>query len=130
MAASGKKYIVDASFVLSFLLPDEKHEDVDQFFNQYKGGIIDLWSTALLPFEVVNGLKLAVDRKRISTKYAKERMREFFDYGITLYSVNLFEVFDLSQKHELTIYDAGYYFLAKQEKTHLLTKDEKLDKLK
>lgn len=129
MAASTKKYIVDASFVLSFLLPDEKHEDVDQVFNQYKAGIIDLWSSLLLPFEVVNGLKLAVARDRINTKYAKERMKEFLDYGINMIPVEFFNVFDLAQKHNLTVYDAVYYFLAKQEKTQLLTKDEALQKL-
>lgn len=129
MVANTKKYIVDASFVLSFLLPDERHEFIDQIFNQYKAGIIGLWSTLLLPFEVVNGLKLAVIRERINTKYAKERMKEFFDYGIHIIPVDFLAVFDLAQKHNLTVYDATYYYLAKQEKTQLLTKDEALQKL-
>lgn len=129
MAANTKKYIVDASFVLSFLLPDEKHEAVDQVFNQYKAGIIDLWSNFLLPFEVINGLSLAVIRKRIDTKYARERMKEFLDYGINLIQVDFFAVFDLAQKHNLTIYDSAYYYLAKQEKTQLLTTDQALQKL-
>jgi len=129
MAASIKKYIVDASFVLSFLLPDEDHSAVDHFFNQYKAGIIDLLSTTLLPFEVLNGLKLAVIRKRINTKYAKERMKEFFNYQIRLAGVDFFEVFDLVQKHSLTVYDASYFYLSRVKKTQLLTSDEALHKL-
>lgn len=129
MAANSKQYIVDASFVLSFLLPDEQHEDIDQFFNQYKTGLIRFLSTPLLPFEVINGLSMAVIRKRIDTKYARERIKEFLDYGINSVQVDFFAVFDFAQKHSLTIYDASYYFLAKQEKTQLLTTDQALQKL-
>lgn len=129
MAVSIKKYTVDASFVLSFLLPDENHQGVDHFFNQYKTGIIELLSTPLLPFEVVNGLKLAVIRKRIDERYAKSRIREFFNYQIKLRGVDFFEVFELAKKHNLTVYDACYLYNAKDNKTQLLTQDEALQKL-
>ncbi|TSC88239.1 MAG: PilT protein domain-containing protein [Microgenomates group bacterium Gr01-1014_7] len=129
MAANIKKYIVDASFVLSFLLPDENHQEADLFFNQYKAGIINFLSTPLLPFEVVNGLKLAVIRKRISSKYAKERMKEFFNYQIRLVGTDFFEVFDLAQKNNLTVYDACYLYLSRIKKAQLLTSDEALQKL-
>lgn len=128
MAAS-KKYIVDASFVLSFLLPDESHASIDHFLNQYKTGLIDFLSIPLLPFEVVNGLKLAVLRKRINSKYAKERMKEFFNYNIKLAGVDFFEVFDLAQKTNLTVYDACYLYLSKLKKLQLLTSDQALQKL-
>lgn len=127
--AANKKYIVDASLILSFLLPDEDHTEVDQFFNQYETGAVNFLSTPLLPFEVLNGLKLAVVRKRINTKYAKERMKEFFNYNIKLESVDFFEVFNLAQKHNLTVYDASYLYLSRIQKTQLLTTDEALQKL-
>lgn len=127
--AANKKYIVDASFILSFLLPDEDHTEVDQVFNQYGVGDVNFLSTHLLPFEVLNGLKLAVVRKRINTKYAKERMKEFFNYNIKLVSVDFFKVFDLAQKHNLTVYDASYLYLSRVQKTQLLTADKALQKL-
>lgn len=129
MAANIKEYTVDASFVLSFLLPDEDYQNIDEFFNQYKAGIIELLSTPLLPFEVVNGLKLAVVRKRIDTKYAKSRMKEFFNYQIKLRGVDFFDVFELAKKHNLTVYDACYLHLARGNKTQLLTHDKALQKL-
>lgn len=129
MAANIKKYTVDASFVLSFLLPDESHQEVDLFFNQYKAGIINFLSAPLLPFEVVNGLKLAVIRKRISSKYAKIRMKDFFNYQIRLVGTDFFEAFDLAQKNNLTVYDASYLYLAKSHKAPLLTTDTALQKL-
>ena len=128
MAAS-KKYLVDASFILSFLLPDEDHTSTDQFFKEYKAGLIDFLSTPLLPFEVINGLKLAVVRKRINSKYARMRMKEFFNYNIKLSGINFFEVFDLSQKTKLTVYDACYLYLSRLKKLKLLTSDQALQKL-
>lgn len=129
MAASNRKYIIDASFVLSFLLPDEQHQHIDPFFDQYKTGVIEFISTSLLPYEVVNGLKLAVIRKRVDSKYAKSRMKEFFNYQIKLSGVDFFEAFELAKRHNLTVYDACYLYLAKDNKTPLLTHDEALQKL-
>lgn len=128
MAAS-KKYIVDASFILSFLLPDEDHQGVDLLFNQYQLGTIEFLSTPILPFEVVNGLKLAVVRKRINARYANKRMTEFFNYQIKLKGVDFFEVFETARKHNLTVYDACYFWLAGNNKSQLLTWDKDLQKL-
>lgn len=127
--AVSNKFIVDASFVLAFLLPDEKHEDVDLVFNKYKEGAIKLSSTPLLPFEVANGLKLAVSRKRIDTKYALNRLKEFLNYKISLKGVDFFEVFGVAQRNNLTVYDACYLYLAKEGKLKLLTRDITLQRL-
>lgn len=129
MVVSNKKYIIDASFILSFLLPDEQHQDIDPFFEQYKAGAIEFISTPLLPYEVVNGLKIAVTRKRVDSRYAKSRMKEFFNYQIKLSGVDFFEVFELAKKHNLTVYDASYLHLSKDVKAQLLTRDDALQRL-
>ena len=129
MVANNQRYIVDASFVLSFLLPDENHKETDLFFNQYKAGAIEFLSPLLLPFEVVNGLKMAVVRKRIDSSYAKKRMKEFFNYQIKLSGVDFFEVFEAAKRHNLTVYDACYFYLARLNKIQLLTQDEQLQRL-
>ena len=49
--------VVDASFILAFLLPDERVEQVDEIFYLYETGKITLFSTKLLPFEILNGLR-------------------------------------------------------------------------
>ena len=56
-------------------------------------------------------------------------MKEFFNYQIRLAGVDFFEVFDLVQKHSLTVYDASYFYLSRVKKTQLLTSDEALHKL-
>lgn len=123
------RYIVDASFVLAFLLPDEYNEDVDIIFNQFKAGITELSSTPLLHFEVANGLEVAQLRKRISLSYCKERLKEFINYRINLTDVDLISVLDLAQKDNLTVYDACYLYLSKSEGIPLLTLDKKLQDL-
>ena len=53
-----KTVAVDASFILAYLLPDEKTPD-EKLFAQHNDGEIQFISTYLLPFEVLNSLKCA-----------------------------------------------------------------------
>lgn len=124
-----RSIVVDASSVLVFLMPDEHSEEVDTLFNQYKNGIVRFTSTLLLLFEVVNGLKMAVLRKRISNQYAKERIKEFLDYAIEMKEVNFERVFLLAQKYNLTVYYASYLYLSRKYRVKFLTMDEQLQKL-
>lgn len=119
-------YVVDASFVIAFLMPDEASLDVDVYFNQYKSGLTNLISSPLLPFEVANGLQVAVARKRITLDYSKKRLQEFLNYRIEIKKVDFMKVFIMAQKQNLTCYDASYLYLSKKEKLPLLTLDEKL----
>ena len=128
MAAKDKKYIVDSSFVLAFFLPSEKSKQVDEIFTQYKDGKIKLISSYLLPFEVGNGLKTAVIRKRLGAKEAKILISAFLDLGIELEEINTEETFKLALVKNLTMYAAAYLFLAKAKHLPLLTLDPDLKK--
>ena len=124
-----KTFVVDASFVLAFLMPDENHLETDPFFNQFKSSLINLITSRILPFEVTNGLKSALLRKRVTRGYCLNRMKEFLNYQIEIKEVNFKEVFLLAEKHDLTTYDASYLWLSKQNYAPLLTFDKKLRKL-
>ena len=127
MAANTKKqFVIDASYALAFLLPDEYNPQVDAIFNQYRADLIQLISSPLFLFEVINGLKTALQRKRINLAYCKNRIEEFLDYGIAIYPIDYMKTFLLADKHSLTFYDASYVFLAKQKKTQILSLDKKL----
>ena len=130
MAANfNKNQVVDASFVLCFLMPDEYDFEVNLFFNQYKSGLINIISTTFLSFEVINGLKTALLRKRIDKNYALSRIREFLDYEIEVQIIDFTKTFLLASQYNLTIYDASYLHLAKLNRVPLLTLDEKLKRL-
>jgi len=78
MAESTKvSFIVDASYVLAFLLPDEQTEEAEATFLAFGEGNITLSSPDLLPYEVVNTLAAAVVRKRITKQQAQMLLEQF-----------------------------------------------------
>src|SRR3989344_6308644 len=128
-AEPSTRFIIDASFVLSFLLPDEDRSEVIQIFDQYTQGKIKLSAPDLLSYEIINGLKGAILRKRITVKEATYLVSQILDLEIILSSVALSLVLDVAVTKELSIYDASYLYLAKKEDAELLTLDTKLKNL-
>lgn len=118
--------VVDSSFFLAYLLPDETVGTVQQFFNKLKSENIQLIAPSLLIFEVFNGLQTAVMRKRINKTMAKELGKRFLLMPIELIEVDFTKTLQLADKHKLTFYDASYLYLSKSQHTELLTLDKKL----
>ena len=112
---------------MAYLLPDEKTPD-EKIFADHNSGKTQFISTYLLPFEVFNSLRFAVKQKRISKFLAKGLMEKFLDLEIELLPVDFTAVFKLAEKGNLTIYDAGYLWLAKSKKVKLATLDRLLKK--
>lgn len=129
MPAASTNLVVDASFILSFLLPDEKKAETDEVFVKFQKGQVIFLSNRLLPFEVLNSLKLAFIRKRISRTQAIELMEVFLDYKIQLKDTEFDETFNLALEEDLTVYDASYLYLARKLDVPLLTLDNQLKKL-
>jgi predicted nucleic acid-binding protein len=121
--------IIDASFVLSFLLPDERILKTDEVFSQYLSGEIVLVAPTLLPFEVTNGLQSACLRKRIDQKTGTALIENFCNLDIGVVPVYLPEVFSLAIAKKLSFYDAAYAWLAQSRGCPLMTHDKKLAKI-
>lgn len=122
-------YVLDASFVLAFLLPDETKDAVDDSFARYSRGECGLISTQLLPFETLNGLRSAVVRKRFSEQTATELICGFFDLQIPLHDIDFKSVFQIATKNGLSVYDASYVQLARATGYPLLTMDTRLHRI-
>ncbi len=122
-------FVVDASFVLAFLLPDEQTIRVDSAFDRYARREIDFLSTQLLPFEVLNSIKTAILRNRLKKDLASQLVKKFFNYRIHLESIDFEKAFMLAQKQNLTVYDASYVVLAQTMQIPLFTLDKQLQKL-
>lgn len=118
--------VIDSSFLLAYLLPDETVGIVQQFFDRLKSENIQLIAPSLLIFEVFNGLQTAVIRKRINTTLAKRLGKIFLLMPIELIEVDFMRTLQLADKHGLTFYDASYLYLSKSQHTELLTLDTKL----
>ncbi len=123
------KFIVDASFVLAFLLPDEKQDKVIEIFDQFTRKNIELYSINLLPYEVINGLKSAIIRERIPLEKAVNLINEFLALTIPYEDTDLTKAIEISVKHKLSVYDSSYLYLKEKLGFKLLTLDEKLQKM-
>ena len=127
--SSFHSFIIDASYILGWLLPDETTLDVSAVMQQYANGSIQLFSTVLLPFEIANGLRTATMRRRITRLKANQLLTAFLQLGIPIEKVDVSQVWGLSQKYALTCYDAAYLTLAHEKKMPLLTCDTALAKI-
>lgn len=123
-----KRFVIDASFMLTHLLPDESVSRVDEFFIRYRNGNLRLVSSPLLPLEVANGLRSGVP-KRLTKHQALAVFTDFTGYGIELKEIAEKEVLLLSLEKGLTVYDASYVWLSREENIPLLSLDTKLAKL-
>lgn len=123
------KFVVDSSFILSFLLPDESNSIVEDIFDNYLDGKAAFYSPYLLPFEVFNGLDIAVLRKRLSPRLAEELGEKFLLINIKLESVDFPKILKLAISRNLTVYDASYLYLSQTQGFELLTLDTKLKSL-
>ncbi len=128
MAVNIRRSVVDASFVLSFLLPDESTKEVTEVFLQFEQGKTELISTKLLPFEVLNSLKSAILGKRVTQETAEALIRVFLRYQIPLLDVDLKSTLKQSIENNLSVYDACYLQLARANNLSLLTLDKHLRK--
>jgi len=121
-----KKYVIDASFVLSHLMPDELSEEATLFFLKYKTKKIEFITTTLLLYELANSFSSNIKRNRISPSEANRLLDLYQDYRIVEYSVNLKEVLKLSFKYNISCYDSSYIWLSKEKKAKFLTFDSQL----
>ena len=121
-----KRAIFDASFFLSFLLPDEKNNR--EVVQQFVEGRLVLVEPFIFNFEVINALRYAFASKRIR----KSKLVDLIDGFQKLRNINYVYDFDLqkltelSLKHDISIYDACYFYLAMETKLKLYSLDKKL----
>ena len=120
-------FVVDTSFVLAYLLPDEKERNVDEIFSKFEENKVNLLSPHLLVYETMNGLRSGVLQKRLIEKTAELLLDSFLNMGILFEKVDEKEVLRLAFKKGITSYDASYVWLAKSQKIGILTLDEKLE---
>lgn len=126
MAGKSKTYVIDASFVLALLLPDE--QTVTQV-QQFLASPSRISAPTLLPYEVANGLKSAQKQKRISQDSIGPLWHNFAAIPIHFEPVNLEKSLNLAIDLNLSVYDASYVWLAQSNQTKLLTLDKKLQQL-
>lgn len=127
MAGNSKNVVVvDSSFVLSVLMPDENSEVGDAVFKKLRAASLVVASSELLPFEVLNGIKLAIIRKRITRSIGSQLAHNFLEMPIILEKVDWLSCWRLAWRNSLTIYDAAFLFVSRTNKCRLFSLDSHL----
>lgn len=118
------KIVVDCSFVLSTILPDEEGD-------LFEIAACEIYVPSIFYLECLNVLMMAKKRRRITereyTEYAQ--MISQFLFYVDHYSStpqSLMTIKSICQNYELTSYDASYVELALRLNATLCTKDKKL----
>lgn len=123
-----KCLVIDASFLLSFLFPNETNRDAEVSLNLNSYNCI---SSTLLDFEILNALQSGVKRKRISEKQRMIIQNLYFQIPIqrvTFLPSDFILISELASESKLSLYDSSYLYLAKRESGFLASFDEQLIK--
>jgi len=113
--------VVDASYILNLLLPDEKstHEQVSHH----------MYAPTVLTYEVINGIHSSFLQKRIDAKLANALYQDFCKLPITLKTPDYKESLNLAIEHNLSGYDASYLWLTQNLQVPLISHDKALVRL-
>ena len=131
MEEFGKLVVIDASVVLSWLLPDEGLVvAANRLYDRYVLGRIQLVAPTILIYEVINALRMAVLRKRLAWNSAKEVLSYFVELGVQFekQESDARFILDLARRFGLSAYDAAYIALGKKLKAVIYTADRRLVK--
>ncbi|MDR6101054.1 putative nucleic acid-binding protein [Agrobacterium larrymoorei] len=118
-------FVVDASVVAAWFLPDETNEVADKALSRLEHD--DAFAPDLLAQELCNILITAERRKRIDQENVLSILLRFQSLPLTLVSGgDSVSVIKLAQRHTLSAYDAAYLALATGRNMPLATADRKL----
>ena len=120
-----KKYVVDASIVLTALLSEDTKvaSRFKLLLKNAKKKKIEIWSTSQLPVEVANGLRFSLT----DVLQAREAFERFSLLPIQLFSITQIhtaEILKLSYQLQTTVYDTAYHYVAQLLEAIFLTCDE------
>ncbi len=126
MERAKKIAVVDASVVAKWFVEEEYTEKALQLRDDYRSGRVDLRSTQLMPFEVINALRYKPGVGQMDIEKAA--------YSLSRFQVALYPLLNdlrelcirISLKYGISIYDASYFSLSQHLGKNFYTADEKL----
>ena|ERR1035437_10151005 len=119
------RFVLDASITITWAMRDEDHPLADLAFLEIKSG------SAVVPgiwwYEIRNVLVLNERRKRITPDDSNQFLAALEQLSINVDAHRSgTQVIDLSRMYKLSVYDAAYLALAKNERLPLATLDKDL----
>ncbi len=121
--------VIDASVALKWQFEDEEASNMAMvFLEDFIDGRIDLISPTLFPYEILNAINVAINRKRIKEEAGYKAIHYINSLGVELRSLDdlIGPVFNMARRYGLSPYDCAYMVLAEKEKCEFFTGDKKL----
>lgn len=124
------RYVVDASVVAKWVLPDESEEVGPAKLKQdLVEGRVELHAPSIMPLEVANVLWRAEKAGRIARRDATEALRALAGLRLALHELgwdDIAESFELASSLDMVTYDAAYLLVSSHLKAPLITADVSL----
>jgi predicted nucleic acid-binding protein len=123
--------VIDASVALKWQFEDEEVTDkATALLEDFIEGKIDLIAPTLFPYEIVNAVNVAINRKRIGETIGYQAITYLSSVGIETrgFSDLIERTFYLARQFNISPYDCAYLALAEKEKCDFFTGDKKLFK--
>jgi len=121
--------VIDASFYLRLVLPEEKSEQVERLWASWIQESVDVFAPSLFMYEVSSTLRNKVHRKILSISDAEEIKNQLKNLDMTFINTEdiLDTAWDIASQLKLpTLYDCFYIALSKFLNIPLWTADSKL----
>jgi len=125
---SKETFVIDASFMMAFLL-NEKESEVKNIFFRYAANEIQLIAPVILKYEVGNSLRTQILRKRLTQNEARKFYLLFLKLKIEECEIDYLETIHIALSKNITFYDASYLNVSKRHSAKLLTLDKELLKV-
>jgi predicted nucleic acid-binding protein len=123
--------VLDASVALKWQFEDEEATGpATTLLEDFIQGKIELISPTLFSYEIMSGIHVAINRKRIREADAYRALNYIVSLGIELRNFeDLIEnTFRTARQYCLSPYDCAYIVLAEREKCDFITGDKRLFK--
>lgn len=120
-------YVVDASVVAKWILPDESEEAGPSKLKQdLVEGRVELHAPSIMALEVANVLWMAAKAGRIARRDAIEALKALGGLGVVLHELgweDMTEGLELASSLDMVTYDAAYLLVSGRLRAPLITAD-------
>lgn len=120
-------FVVDASVILAAILLEEKYnKSANRILESYQLKKINLIAPNLLTYEVLNGIRTAFIRKRVTNVLAEKISAVYEKLDIILFEPVKTHLLHTSLSLNISIYDGSYISLMLLKKRPFITADKML----
>ena len=123
-----RRYVIDASVVVKWVLDDEQHVPQARALRDacLIDGTVQLHAPELMVYEVTNAIRAAAFNKRLPADIAADALAALLDAPIELHEPDPMTALDIGMRMVVSGYDASYVALAGALGVECWSGDERL----